>query len=217
MAIKRKTIQFHSVLAPMINQLIQEKRVCGYKYETQSRIFKWFDRFLCNTSVKKIELPKEIVLQWLEKKSSEQASTHHSRICCIRQLARLMVSLGYSAYVPPDHFGAKQTWIFSPHILTHKEIQKILRAVDKITPTPYFPLRHIIMPEIFRLLYGCGFRLGEVLNLHVRDVDLERGVLIVRSGKFGKDRLVPPSIDLVERLRVYSEELKKKFIGKTNR
>jgi len=63
------------------------------------------------------------------------------------------------------------------------------------------------MPEIFRLLYGCGLRLGEALNLRVRDVDLNKGVLTVRQGKFRKDRLVPPALSLVNRLRAYAARL----------
>jgi integrase len=63
------------------------------------------------------------------------------------------------------------------------------------------------MPEIFRLLYGCGFRLGEVLHLRVQDVDLDQGILTVRQGKGGKDRFVPPASSLVQRLRTYAEGL----------
>jgi len=39
------------------------------------------------------------------------------------------------------------------------------------------------------LLYGSGLRLGEGLGLRVKDVVVERGELIVRSGKGGKDRV----------------------------
>jgi integrase len=63
------------------------------------------------------------------------------------------------------------------------------------------------MPEIFRLLYGCGFRISEVLNLRVQDVDLNQGVLTVRQGKFRKDRLVPVALSLVNRLRKYEAGL----------
>ena len=38
------------------------------------------------------------------------------------------------------------------------------------------------------LTYGCGLRLSECLNLRVKDLDLERGIVIVRSGKGDKDR-----------------------------
>jgi site-specific recombinase XerD len=41
-----------------------------------------------------------------------------------------------------------------------------------------------------RMLYGCGLRLTEGLKLRVKDVDFERHVLVVRSGKGGKDRVV---------------------------
>jgi len=33
------------------------------------------------------------------------------------------------------------------------------------------------------LIYGCGIRLQECLNLRIKDVDCERGMLIVRVGK----------------------------------
>ena len=42
-----------------------------------------------------------------------------------------------------------------------------------------------------RLQYGCGLRVSELCSLRVKDVDLERGKLYVRSGKGGKDRCVP--------------------------
>jgi integron integrase len=39
-----------------------------------------------------------------------------------------------------------------------------------------------------RLMYGGGLRVGEVLKLRVKDVDFDRGEIIVRSGKGDKDR-----------------------------
>lgn len=205
MSTNGKAIQFKSPLAPMMRQLILEKRASGYKYDKQDRILKGLDDFLCHTTVKQNELPRELVMQWLQKKPDEQASTQQHRIILVRQLARLMIRLGYPAYVPPYGIGAQRSYTFSPHIFTQNEIQKILHAVDQIKPKASSPLRHLIIPEIFRLLYGCGFRLSEVLNLRVRDVDLKQGVISIREGKYNKDRLVPPALNMVERLRVYAE------------
>jgi integron integrase len=39
------------------------------------------------------------------------------------------------------------------------------------------------------LLYGAGLRLREVISLRVKDVDFDRGQIVVREGKGGKDRL----------------------------
>ena len=89
-------------------------------------------------------------------------------------------------------------------MLTEEELRKFFRAVDTLEPTARSPLRHLIMPEVFRLLYGCGFRVREVLKLRIRDVDLNQGIITVRQGKFRKDRLVPPALSLVNRLRTYA-------------
>ena len=44
---------------------------------------------------------------------------------------------------------------------------------------------------ILELLYGAGIRLGEATRADVSDLDLREGVLLVRSGKGKKDRVVP--------------------------
>jgi integrase len=95
-------------------------------------------------------------------------------------------------------------------MLTDEELRKFFRAVDALEPTARSPLRHLIMPEVFRLLYGCGFRAGEVLKLRIRDVDLNQGIITVRQAKFRKDRLVPPALPLVNRLRKYAAHFEKR-------
>lgn len=50
------------------------------------------------------------------------------------------------------------------------------------------------------LMYGCGLRLDEVCSLRVKDLDIDRRLVIVREGKGGKDRAVPLPELLVEPL-----------------
>ncbi|WP_155890795.1 integron integrase [Desulfuromonas sp. TF] len=72
---------------------------------------------------------------------------------------------------------------------------EVLRVFDAMRST---------MRLMAMLTYGCGLRLSECLNLRVKDLDLERGLLIVRSGKGDKDRrtVLPESLhnDLVAHL-----------------
>jgi integrase len=63
------------------------------------------------------------------------------------------------------------------------------------------------MPALFRVLYGCGLRLGEALRLRVEDVDLTAGVLTIREAKFRKDRLVPLAASLQVYLQRYHAEM----------
>ncbi len=46
MKANNKEIEFHSSIAPLIKQFIQEKRVCGYKYDRPHIILKRLDNFL---------------------------------------------------------------------------------------------------------------------------------------------------------------------------
>ena len=41
------------------------------------------------------------------------------------------------------------------------------------------------------IMYGSGLRLTECVSLRVKDVDLDRGEIVVRQGKGGKDRRTP--------------------------
>lgn len=52
-----------------------------------------------------------------------------------------------------------------------------------------------------RLLYGCGLRVTEPLNLRVKDVDVEASQLVLRAAKGGMDRVVAIPCSALEDLR----------------
>jgi len=195
---------FQSILAPFMDRFLQEKHACGYQYHEPTRILRRLDGFLFQEGLTTDELPRSIAQKWLAKRTHESPRTQQQRIMVVRQFSRFLCRLGYSAYVPDSTLAPRDQSSFAPRILTHEEIGKLLQAVDSLEPTARSPLRHLIMPEVLRLLYGCGFRLGEVLNLRVRDADLDQGIVTVRQGKFRKDRLVPLALSLVNRLRKYA-------------
>lgn len=62
---------------------------------------------------------------------------------------------------------------------------------------------------IASLLYGAGLRLAEALSLRLQDVDLERGLITVRSGKGDKDRAAILPAPLAESLRQQIEHVKR--------
>jgi site-specific recombinase XerD len=152
-----------------------------------------------------LELPRSLARKWLAKKPHESAKTQQPRIIVVRHFARFLLRAGYPAYVPDSMLAARNPATFVPRMLSDEELRKFFHAVDALEPTARSPLQHLVMPEVFRLLYGCGFRVGEVLKLRVRDVDLDQGIITVRQAKFRKDRLVPPAVSLVNRLRRYAQ------------
>ena len=63
------------------------------------------------------------------------------------------------------------------------------------------------------LLYGCGMRLTECLNLRIKDVDFELNELVIRGGKWDTDRrtilpgLLEPQLRIqLEKVRIRLEE-----------
>jgi integrase/recombinase XerD len=196
---------FQSVLAPLMNQFLQEKHACGYAYREPTRILHRLDDFLVQERLTTLELPRSLARKWLAKKPHENAMTQQARIILVRHFSRFLLRAGYPGYVPESALAARKPPPFVPRMLSDEELGKLFHAIDALEPTASSPLRHLVMPEIFRLLYGCGFRAGEVLKLRVRDVDLDRGIITVRQAKFRKDRLVPPVLSLVNRLRRFAE------------
>lgn len=57
------------------------------------------------------------------------------------------------------------------------------------------------------LMYGCGLRLEETCQLRVKDIDLDRRMVMVREGKGDKDRTVPLPALLVDPLRKHLRKL----------
>jgi integrase/recombinase XerD len=70
-------------------------------------------------------------------------------------------------------------------VLTAAEAERVLNTPDISTP---LGLRDRAILEV---LYSTGLRRGELARLLTRDVDFERGTLLVRQGKGRKDRTVP--------------------------
>lgn len=69
--------------------------------------------------------------------------------------------------------------------LTIEEAEQVLSLPDLATSTG---VRDRAMLEVF---YGTGIRRSELARLNVRDLDIDRGTLMVRQGKGRKDRMVP--------------------------
>lgn len=87
-----------------------------------------------------------------------------------------------------------------PNVLSKEEVKAILQAPVNI--------KHRTM---LSLIYACGLRRSELLNLKINDVDSKRHVLIIRNSKGYKDRQVPISDKTIEMLREYYKAFKPKI------
>jgi integron integrase len=68
---------------------------------------------------------------------------------------------------------------YIPVVLSRAEIDRIIAQLS-----PPYSL-------IVKLLYGCGLRLNECLNLRIQDLNLDMAILTIHNGKGQKDRTLP--------------------------
>lgn len=87
-----------------------------------------------------------------------------------------------------------------PNVLSKEEIKAILEAPKN--------LKHKAM---LSMIYSCGLRRSELLNLIPNDIDSKRNVVIIRQSKGKKDRITPLSPKILELLRDYYKEYSPKI------
>jgi integron integrase len=66
---------------------------------------------------------------------------------------------------------------------------------------------------IARMLYGCGLRVSEPLNLRVKDVDLQQRRLFIRGAKGGNDRVVALPACLIAELNQQMQCARSVWLG----
>ncbi len=185
----------------MLEDFINHKRSLGYKYITERDRLHRFSKYTINKGIDHKYLSKELVFGWTSRKKNEAVKTWEHRSSSLRQFALYLQSQGYEAFIPPKKHKIRRDE-YIPYIFTHKEIDHFFQAVDTILPTSRSN-KHESYPLLFRLLYCCGLRISEALNLKISDIDFNDGVLFIRDSKFNKDRLVPMSGPLADMVVKY--------------
>ena len=88
---------------------------------------------------------------------------------------------------------------YLPEVLSTEEITAILNATEN--------LKH---KAILMTIYSAGLRIGEAINLKIKDIDSKRMQIRVEQGKGKKDRYTLLGVKTLEVLRKYALEYKPK-------
>jgi site-specific recombinase XerD len=84
-----------------------------------------------------------------------------------------------------------------PQVLSINEIQILIKSITN--------LKH---KAIICLLYSCGLRISEVINIKIKDINSERMQVFINKSKFNKDRYLPLPENVLILLREYFKEFK---------
>lgn len=197
----RKTPFFQSLLAPMLDEYVSHQRGLGKRYETAVYQLKVLDGVLLRYAVEEpAHLTQAMVQEYLEAEGLS-ARTRNKRLVHLRLFYRYLGRLELVTTNPADAWSKAPEPKFVPHVFSLREIGLILKEARR---------RGLASPSCWRgietvlyLLYACGFRLSEPLNLRLCDVDLEDNLFFVAKTKFYKQRWVPFGEATRRRLQAY--------------
>lgn len=134
----------------------------------------------------------------------------------MRSVARLLSSIrrfygyalreGWVTHNPSQNLQSPRLARYLPHVLSETQIEDLLAAPDLTRP---LGLRDAAMLE---LMYACGLRVSELVNLEMRQLDLSADLVMV-FGKGRKERLVPMGEMAAERIAAYLQNARPRILG----
>ena len=191
-------------LSEAITALVAEKRAVGYKYHAEQQVLARFEAFSRDKFPGLDTLTEASVQAWIvaARRRGVTPATLQPLIAPVRELARWLGRRGEAAYLLPRS-ALPRPARYVPHIYTDQQLAALFTQTDRCHYCSQVPLRHLVMPVLFRTIYACGLRCSEARLLRVDDVDTDAGVLQIRDAKGGKDRQVPVCEALRARLARY--------------
>jgi len=203
---------FTSFMANVIEDFIDYKHSCGLKYYSEVNILEQFDRHCLQNKREVINLDRELVMSFLEKRENERITNVANKATVIRGLGKYLINvkkMDNVFLVPTISTRGQETYI--PYVFNKKEISKILyHSRNYISHTPnVLPNIRNIVSCTFTMLYCTGMRNSEVINLKLKDVDFEKNLIYINEAKNDNKRIVTISESLKKECLRYLEESKK--------
>lgn len=142
----------------------------------------------------------DLALKWAMQPDCQPAQWAN-RLSMVRRFARYMSALDARTEIPPDGLLPHRFRRKCPYIYTEEEITHLIGAAQNLSSP--LGLRAATYSTLLGLLAVTGMRVSEPVALDRDDIDLARGILIIRRTKFGKSRMLPLHATTVEALRHY--------------
>ena len=119
-------------------------------------------------------------------------------ISSLRSFYDWLVQEGMITDNPCDNVDAPKIGRNIPDVLSEEEVSRLMDIVDTST---WFGLRDRAILEV---MYGCGLRVSEAVNLKISGLFLDEGFIRI-IGKGNKERLIPIGDMAIKALLIYLE------------
>ena len=180
------------VLAEYLEYLQVEKGLSDNTLEAYRRDISFFlDRFNFFDEITRACV-NSYVRELREKKYAPASVTR--KIASLRGFFRWLCANEYTAQNPTLTLEQPRNPKHLPKVISVNEVEEILH--DNLS------VQQVLIVE---LLYGCGLRVSELINLKINDIDIKSGMLRC-YGKGSKERIVPIGKKAKHALKKYLQE-----------
>jgi len=200
-----------STMMKKVEQYLTHKRSLGYKMINVAYRLRSFARY-ADLHAPAGPLTTDLALRWATSLAEAKHASHVWRLSTVRSFARYLAMFEPRTEIPSPHLLRRCSTRGTPYIYTRREIAALIRDILPGSRS----LKHLVYPgvrnaTVVGLLACTGMRIGEVLALKNRDVDLNRNVIIIRQSKNLPMRLVPISRSASGHLQQYQRTLGQQF------
>jgi integrase/recombinase XerD len=189
-------------LSQELDRYLSIRRSLGYKLSTDERILRKFITFAEAEGSEYISTV--LFLRWKNAFGKANKQTWAHRLGTVRIFAQWLHCMDSKHEIPPQPLIPSRVRRPHPYIYNEDEIRRIVETAAEL-PSIH-GIRALTCSTLFGLIAVTGLRVSEALSVDGADVDLEYGVITLRQGKLGKERLLPVSDCTRIRLADYAKE-----------
>jgi len=136
----------------------------------------------------------ESFLSWLAAEQGVSPTTQNQAFSALLFLYREVLGMDVSEWNIQALRAKERKHI--PVVLTREEVRRVIDNLDGIYQL------------IVKVMYGCGLRMSEVLNLRIKDIDFGFDTVYVWESKSPKDRTLPLPQSVKDELKIQVEKIK---------
>lgn len=158
------------------------RRALGFKLPRHDQLLASFVAFVEQSG--ETTVSTDLAFAWATSPAGAGAWWWSQRLSVVRGFARYMHDIDPNHQVPPAGLITATNPRATPYMFTDTDVEQLLDAASRLSPT----FRAATYATMLSLLAVTGMRISEAINLNDNDVDLARGLVIVRNTKFAKTR-----------------------------
>lgn len=192
--------KFKSIFKEEFIEFIKYKRLSGHEYnkKTYEKLIT-LDNFFDKENLNEKKITLDIIEKWLNRNSNVCELTKSTNYNTITSFSKFLISKDYKDIfiIPENPYHNK--CLFIPYIYSKEEINKIFSILLANKNND----NGLLIYTCISILYCCGLRRGELINLKLKDFNFENNTLIIEKGKNDVKRLIPLTEALSNLLKEY--------------